>query len=90
MENSVTSLQWKLIFQKINLKYIIIITFGVLIVGLLINSSNYSCSPQRMMIINDVSLYEKSFDPEFCELIVERINLFNEVCEPEIEILDCG
>ena len=43
-----------------------------------------------MMIINDVSLYEKSFDPESCELIVEQINSFNEVCGPKIEILDCG
>ena len=84
------SLQWKLIFQKINLKYTIIIIFGILIIGLLINFSNYSCYPQHMMIIKDISLYEKSFDPDFCELIVEKINLFNEVCEPEIEILDCG
>jgi len=79
-----------LIFQKINLKNLIIVTFGILIVGLLINFSNYSCTPQHMMIINDVSLYEKSLDPEFCEIIVEKINSFNDNCEPKIEILDCG
>jgi len=79
-----------LIFQKINLKNLIIVTFGILIVGLLINFSNYSCTPQHMMIINDVSLYEKSLDPEFCEIIVEKINSFNDNCEPTIEILDCG
>jgi len=90
MENNVTSPQWKLIFQKINLKNLIIVTFGILIVGLLINFSNYSCTPQHMMIINDVSLYEKSLDPEFCEIIVEKINSFNDNCEPKIEILDCG
>ena len=90
MENNVTSPQWKLIFQKINLKNLIIVTFGILIVGLLINFSNYSCTPQHMMIINDVSLYEKSLDPEFCEIIVEKINSFNDNCEPTIEILDCG
>jgi len=90
MENNVTSPQWKLIFQKINLKNLIIVTFGILIVGLLINFSNYSCTPQHMMIIDDVSLYEKSLDPEFCEIIVEKINSFNDDCEPKIEILDCG
>ena len=90
MENNVTSQQWKLIFQKINLKIIIIFTFGILIVGLLLIFSNYSCSPQHMLIINDIFRYEKSLNPEFCELLVEKINSFNETCEPKIEILDCG
>ena len=84
------SLQWKLTFQKINLKNLIIIALGILIIGLLINFSDYSCTPQRMMIINDILLYEKSFDPEFCEVIVDKINSFNDVCESKIEILDCG
>ncbi|EIJ66068.1 hypothetical protein BD31_I0597 [Candidatus Nitrosopumilus salaria BD31] len=43
-----------------------------------------------MILINDISLYEKSLDPEFCEIIVEKINSFNDECEPKIEILDCG
>jgi len=90
MENNVTFLQWKLIFRNTSLKNLIIIVFGILIIGLLINFSNYSCSPQHILIINDVSLYEKSLDPEFCELVVEKINSFNETCDPKIEILDCG
>jgi len=90
MENNVTSQQWKLISRKINLKNFIIIVIGVLIIGLIINSNNYSCVPQHMILINDISLYEKSLDPEFCEAIVEKINLFNDKCEPKIEILDCG
>jgi len=90
MENNVTSLQWKLIFQKINLKFLIIITLGILIIALMIAFSDYSCTPQHIILNNDVSFYEKSFDPEFCETLVEKINSFNDVCEPEIEILDCG
>ena len=90
MENNVTFLPWKLIFRNTSLKNLIIIAFGILIIGLLINFSNYSCSPQHILIINDVSLYEKSLDPEFCELVVEKINSFNETCDPKIEILDCG
>jgi len=90
MENNVTSQQWKLIFQKINLKNLIIIAFGIFIVGLLINFSSYSCSPQHMLIINDIFKYEKSLNPESCELLVKKINSFNETCEPKIEILDCG
>ena len=43
-----------------------------------------------MSLLNEISLYEKSLDPEFCEVIVEKIDLFNEQCEPQIEILDCG
>jgi len=82
--------QWKLIFQKVSLKNLIVIAFGILIAGLLFNFSNYSCSPQHMLIINDVFQYEKSLNPEFCESVLEKINLFNEICEPEIEILDCG
>ena len=90
MENNVTSQQWKLIFQKINLKNLIIIAFGILIVGLLINSSSYSCSPRHMLLINEVSQYEKYLDPESCEFLVEKIDSYNDTCEPKIEILDCG
>ena len=43
-----------------------------------------------MLIINDINKYEKSLEPEFCEILVEKIELFNEGCEPKIEILDCG
>ncbi|MDH5658636.1 MAG: hypothetical protein OEY17_04775 [Nitrosopumilus sp.] len=66
-----------------------VIAFGILTVGLLI-SFNYSCSPQHMLIINDVFKYEKSLNPDLCESALEKINSFNETCEPKIEILDCG
>ncbi|EGP93407.1 hypothetical protein MY1_0644 [Nitrosarchaeum koreense MY1] len=49
-----------------------------------------SCGIQHIIIINDLKSYESSFDPEFCDGLVERINLFNVECEPKVEIVDCG
>jgi len=83
-------LLWKLILQKINLKNLIFILIGILFIGLIISFTNYSCGLHHMLIVDDISSYEKSLDPEFCEIIVEKIDLFNDNCEPQIEILDCG
>ncbi len=43
-----------------------------------------------MMLINQIDSYEQTLDPELCEEIVEKIDLFNDECSPQIEILDCG
>ena len=43
-----------------------------------------------MSILNEIKIYEKSLDPEFCEIILEKINSFNYSCNPTLEILDCG
>ena len=83
-------LQWKLIFQKLSLRNLILIAIGISIVGLLIYSIDSSCGLKHMIILNEISSYEKSLEPEFCEIIVEKIDLFNDECEPQIEILDCG
>jgi len=45
---------------------------------------------QHIAIMADLGSYEKSLDPEFCDVLVEKINLFNADCKPEVEILDCG
>ena len=84
------SLQWKLIFQKINLKNLILIGIIILIIPMLIIFSDDSCGIRHMIISNEITSYEKSLDPEFCEIIIEKIDLFNDNCEPQIEILDCG
>ncbi len=83
-------LQWKLIFQKLSLRNLILIAMGLLVIGILISFSDYSCGIQHMIILNEISSYEKSLEPEFCEIIVEKIDLFNDDCKPQIEILDCG
>jgi len=74
-------LPWKLIFQNLNSRNLILIAIGISIVGILIYSTDNSY---------EISSYEKSLEPEFCEIIVEKIDLFNDACEPQIEILDCG
>jgi len=84
------SLQWKLIFQKTSLRNLILVAIGISIVGISISLTGYSCGIQHMIILNEITSYEKTLEPEFCETIVEKIDLFNDDCEPYIEILDCG
>jgi len=84
------SLQWKLIFQKINFKNLILITIGIIFVVMLISFSGDSCGIKHMQILNEINSYEKSLNPEICEVIVEKIDLFNDNCKPQVEILDCG
>jgi hypothetical protein len=57
---------------------------------MLISFSGDSCGIKHMQVLNEINSYEKSFDPEICEVIVEKIDLFNDDCKPQVEILDCG
>ena len=84
------SLQWKLILQRINLKNSILIIFGILFVLIFFWLDDSPCEIENILITNDISTYEKSLDPEFCELVMEKIDSFNDSCNPQIEILDCG
>lgn len=75
--------------QTILLASLVIIIIGISVLTLFLSTTN-SCGIQHMVILNKIDLYEDSLDPEFCEVIVERIDSFNDTCEPEIEILDCS
>ena len=66
---------------------LIIIPALLIVFGITISSS---CTFQHVNILNDIQKFEKELDPEFCAALVEKIDIFNEDCEPEIEILDCG
>ncbi|MCH7562026.1 MAG: hypothetical protein IIC67_11825 [Thaumarchaeota archaeon] len=77
-------------FQKTSLRNLILIVIGISIIVILISLIEYSCGIQHMIILNEITSYDKSLEPEFCEIIVEKIDLFNDDCEPQIEILDCG
>ena len=83
-------LQWKLIFQKTRIKNLTLILFAVLFVILVVGFMGDSCSVDNFVITNEISSYEKSLDPELCENILEKIDLHNEECASQIEILDCG
>ena len=90
MVNSEMSLPLKSTCLKINLKKIIFLG-GILVLGIILFSFiTKNCAIDYMVIFNDVQSLERSFDPEFCEYTVEKIDIFNDKCESEIEILDCG
>ncbi|MFB5608951.1 MAG: hypothetical protein ACE5R5_04625 [Nitrosarchaeum sp.] len=77
--------------QKIStVRNLILISMCISIVGIIIGFGMYSCGIQHIAIISDLKSYEKSLDPEFCDVLVQRINLFNIDCTPTVEILDCG
>ncbi|MDH3313769.1 MAG: hypothetical protein OEM28_11590 [Nitrosopumilus sp.] len=77
-------------FQKISLKKLILIVSIVFTVLLFLSFAGNSCAIQHMLILNDIFSYEDSLDPELCEMIIERVDFFNDSCEPQIEIFDCG
>ena len=90
MENNAMFLPWKLTLQKINLKNSSLFIFGILFFATVVGFAIYPCGIEYFLIIRDVYSYEQSYDPEFCEVLVERIYLFNDNCESQMEIFDCG
>ena len=77
--------------QKIKtIRNLILISASIFAVVVLLGFMISSCGIQHIAIVNDLKSYEISLDPEFCDGLVERINLFNDDCEPRVEILDCG
>ncbi len=83
-------LQSKLIFQKNNLRNLLFALFAITLILFVFSFLGNSCVIQHVTLINDLKSYENLQDPEFCETLLEKIDSFNEQCEPEIEILDCG
>ena len=82
--------QWKLILQKTSFK-ILVISLAVLAIGfgfsiIVIDS----CPAKHMSLLEQIRKYESSFDPELCIDIVDKIDIFNDSCEPMVEIIDCG
>lgn len=71
-------------------KKIIIVIIIALSVGLILGTISASCTLKHMDILNDIKKFEQTLDPEFCENLVYKIDVFNDECEPEIEIVDCG
>jgi len=85
-------LPWKLTSQKIrSTKNLVAILITISIAGVILGTLVWnSCPSQHVRILNDIDTLEATFDPESCENIVYHIDIFNDECEPEIEILDCG
>ncbi len=49
-----------------------------------------TCAVKHVTMLGDIDRYYESLDPEMCEMLVHRINSFNDECKPVVEILDCG
>jgi len=90
MGNNVTFQIWKLISLKNNLRNTLLTIFGIFIFVVIFFTYDTSCGVEHFMILNEININEKSFDPEFCESLLEKIDSFNDQCSPTIEILDCG
>ncbi len=84
-------LQWKLMLLKSKTtKGIIGILVAISVISIIIAATLNSCGINHITIISDLEKYEQTLDPEFCESLVDKILEFNDDCEQEIEILDCG
>ena len=90
MGNNVTFQIWKLISLKNNLRNTLLTIFGIFIFVIIFFTYDTSCGVEHFMILDEININEKSFDPEFCESILEKIDSFNNQCNPTIEILDCS
>ena len=80
----------KLTSQKTRIKYLSIAIIVPIIGIVLVLTTWNTCGIDHVAIVGDISKYYETLDPEFCEELVYRIDVFNEQCTPEIEILDCG
>jgi len=49
-----------------------------------------SCPARHFSLLNDLNQNSENMDPDFCYELLEKIDLFNEECQPQIEIIDCG
>jgi hypothetical protein len=49
-----------------------------------------SCTARHFSLLNDLNQDSENMDPDFCYDLVQKIELFNEECEPQVEIIDCG
>jgi len=72
------------------IKNLIFLFVGIFVILSLMLLSDNSCGLKHIGIIGDLQSYERSLDPEFCEVLVEKIDLYNMQCMPQVEILDCG
>ena len=80
----------KLTSQKTRIKYLSLAIIVPIIGIVLVLTTWNTCGIDHVSLVNDISKYYETLDPEFCEALVYRIDTFNEQCTPEIEILDCG
>ena len=78
-----------MIFPKTKLVNFSIITAIILLVGVLIVLNFNSCENQYFYLNENLREYT-NLDPETCEELLFKIIEFNQQCNMDIEIIDCG
>jgi hypothetical protein len=64
---------------------------GIIIISALVLFQNFnSCPAQQFSIIDEIVEYERTFDPNTCISIAEKIDRLNNECRSDLEIPDCG
>ena len=88
-----TSLQWKLTFQDARRRRIVLFVVTAITtasVCVILAVSVDSCGLDHMMIVRGLENYETTLDPEFCADLLDQIYEFNDSCNAQVEIIDCG
>jgi len=77
--------------RKIVIKLLIVILAGILILVLILNNDLWNfCGIRHIAILDEIQRYETTLEPELCESLIYKIDEFNEACDMEVEIIDCG
>jgi hypothetical protein len=64
---------------------------GIIIISALVLFQNFnSCNAQQFSVIDEIVEYERTFDPNTCISIAEKIDKLNNECGSGLELPDCG
>ncbi|SMH70646.1 conserved exported protein of unknown function [Candidatus Nitrosotalea okcheonensis] len=74
------------------LKWIVIIVTAGLTVSVVSYVFELSrvCTVRQLGIAEDIMHYDKTKDPQLCDMLNSKISQFNDACKSNIEELDCG
>lgn len=90
MASNVMFLQLRLTLPKPKLSITIFVSCFLIILGSFLVLQYGQCSVDKFVISQDLENWQENLDPEDCENILDRIYQFNDQCEENIEIVDCG
>lgn len=62
----------------------------ILISSLVLFQNSNSCTAKQFTIIDEIVEYEKTYDPNTCISIAEKIDRLNAECKSGFETPDCG
>ncbi|MFY9300631.1 MAG: hypothetical protein WAO91_05530 [Candidatus Nitrosotenuis sp.] len=64
---------------------------GIALISSLMLFQNFnSCTAKQFTIIDEIVEYERTYDPNRCDSIAEKIDRLNAECTSGFETLDCG